>query len=85
MNNFNKCKSRGYHKLIFEEDSSISSLSSAVGFLSCEDCGASSSPISSDLEIDEESIALMLYKEEQDELRAIDNDRIGAGLKQQEK
>ena len=80
-NSFDKCESRGRHKLVFQEDSSADNISSAVGYFSCEDCEAVSLNISSDLEIDGKDVALILYNEEQDELRAIDNDRISAGLK----
>lgn len=81
MGDLKKCDLRGYHKLIFEEDSSLNSILSSVGLLVCSECGASSDGISVDLSIKGELISQILYGKLQDDLRAIDDDRISHGLK----
>ena len=78
-----KCLAFDYHNLSFEIDTSQSSVAETVGYLVCE-CGATSENIRVDMFVDsalDVKISEIEYKEEQDELRAIDDDRIGASLK----
>ena len=81
MRLFKECEEVGGHDLQFEPDGE-NDIQKVSGYLFCTQCGATSDGISVNLSIKGESISEILYKEQEDDLRANDDNRISQGLKQ---
>ena len=77
---YKDCRNNGSHQLeVIIDDEDVAQVSF---WLECSVCRATTNEFhEAELTIDGESISDVEYKEEQDELRAIDDDRIGASLK----